>query len=194
MTIAPDFRMLSPESAHPCDVPLQVMIDEALRELAGRRQRHPGYVATERMTERESAHELAVMASIVADLRMAQASWRPSGIAFAPDKTVTWTAKVETLRRELAIRRAAYPRWIERGQLNAAVAHGQMERLEAIHWMYWVNAMFWLPDERMDDAATLAATRAFMRAHLPAYHAACDQRADTTEQWPIHWQQREQAA
>jgi hypothetical protein len=185
IVIDPHFRMLSPDSAHPRDVPIAIMIDEIARELAGRRKVYPQWIEIERITKLESAHEIGTVTAILADLRMSQSCWRRNGTPFAPDTSATSEAKVKVLRREISIRRASYPRWIDKGGLNVAVAHAQMERIEAIHWLYWADATFWLPDAALDEAATLAATHAFMHAfmhaHLPAYHAACDQRADTME-------------
>lgn len=50
---------------------------------------------------------------------------------------VAWSAKVEALRGEIALRRAGYPALVAKGQLTAEQAKQQIERLEAVHDLYW---------------------------------------------------------
>lgn len=50
---------------------------------------------------------------------------------------VSWEAKVVALRRELEARRSAYPGQVEKGQLTRDQAQQQLERLEAVHGLYW---------------------------------------------------------
>jgi hypothetical protein len=50
---------------------------------------------------------------------------------------VRWEAKVTALRGEIALRRSAYPGLVDKGQLTCDQARQQLERLEAVHDLYW---------------------------------------------------------
>jgi hypothetical protein len=67
--------------------------------------------------------------SIAAELRTLQAK-----------NGVRWTHKVATLRREVLARRDGYEREIGKGLLTPDQAKRQLERLEAVHDLYWRHA------------------------------------------------------
>jgi hypothetical protein len=49
----------------------------------------------------------------------------------------SWTAKVEALRTEIRRRREIYAGDVDKGRLTADQAQQQLERLEAVHDLYW---------------------------------------------------------
>lgn len=50
---------------------------------------------------------------------------------------IAWADKVGALRREIEARRRGYPAEVDKGRLTAAQAREQLERLEAVHALYW---------------------------------------------------------
>lgn len=50
---------------------------------------------------------------------------------------IAWSAKVAALRAEILRRRANNPADVDRGRLTADEAKRQLERLEAVHDLYW---------------------------------------------------------
>lgn len=50
---------------------------------------------------------------------------------------VRWADKVAELRREIEQRRASYPADVAKGRLTQEAARQQLERLEAVHDLYW---------------------------------------------------------
>ena len=129
-----------------------VPTDEALRELRDeldKRQRvYPANVAKGTMKQDEAMRFIAIWRAIIADWNGAD------GTAFG------WEAKVRELRRELAIRRAAYPKWVsvKTHPLNAAEAARKLECLDAVHWRYWGALFAFTPGatDRFDDPARFA--------------------------------------
>jgi hypothetical protein len=48
-----------------------------------------------------------------------------------------WADKVDALRRKIEARRGAYPTDVDKGRLTRDAAQQQLERLEAVHDLYW---------------------------------------------------------
>lgn len=133
--------------------PRDVAADELRLELeqeAGRRRKvYPALIARGALKEEDADHQQAVWAAMIADLR------RDEGLP--TDRYVlTWEARIRELRRELALRRNAYPKWIDSptNPLTAADAQRHLERLDAVHWWYWMELFAFAPDGRRaaDDA------------------------------------------
>jgi len=112
----------------------QHVLAECARELAQRRGFYPGRVAEGRMTQAEADHQLALAAAWHQDAqRIAASDYTPAPLAPATHG-MTWHARREGLRRELALRARVYP---------ARVAEMRMTQGEA--------------DQRRDCLAALAA-------------------------------------
>jgi hypothetical protein len=79
------------------------------------------------------------MGAIADDLtgKLARAGAEPRG-------TATWTERIHCLRCEILIRRADYPRYIERGLVDQETADRRLRTLESIHDMTW--HMTWSQD------------------------------------------------
>ncbi|HEV2747524.1 MAG TPA: hypothetical protein VGW34_09535 [Allosphingosinicella sp.] len=128
-----DFPLMSELSRRP---PWQVGGDEQLRELdeeiAHRRDFYPRLAARGAMSIDEGARHIAILLAIRAD------------VDGGADRAETWETKVRELRRELGLRRGAWPRKVAKpgDPLDEATARARMERLEAVHWRYWVRLEF----------------------------------------------------
>lgn len=142
MTLAPlgfDFPVMSALSIRP---PWQVEQDEYLPELEEElRHRRPFYarmVARGTMAAQEAERHLALWEAVIADVAAAPGAGSGASRACRP---FLWHEKVRELRRELQLRRNAWPRKIGSPTLpiSAAQAALRMERLEAVHWRYWVK-------------------------------------------------------
>ena len=59
----------------------------------------------------------------------------------------TWAEIVAELRREITLRRRYYPQAIADGERPAIALRHQLERFEAAHFFYWVQARRWWPEE-----------------------------------------------
>lgn len=132
--LADDFPLASDLAARP---PHAIGADELLleldEELARRRQVFPGLIDRGALTREDAAHQVETLAAIRADLHASRA---------APDLTI-WEARVRELRRDLALRRNAYPKWIASptNPLTRADAIRRIERLDALHWRYWMDML-----------------------------------------------------
>lgn len=132
------FALMSPLSARPPHaVPREEMLAEVEQELADRVPFYGRMVAAGKMEAGTANRHLDVLRSIGADLGGA-----PAPFAFS------WDAKVREMRRELALRRNAWPRRIAKpaDPLTEAAAARRMERLDAVHFLYWVG-LFEADDE-----------------------------------------------
>jgi hypothetical protein len=139
MTLAPltfAFPLMSEISRRP---PFAIEPDECLLELeeevAHRRTFYGRMVAQGKMSGADAGRHQALLAAILSD------------VAGKPSSAYSWDAKVRELRRELALRRNAWPKKIASpaDPLDAAGAAKRMERLEAVHWRYWVRLDHWDP-------------------------------------------------
>ncbi len=163
MTIlAPEYPCLSPESALPATIDERLIVGEIEREMHHRRSAYPRHVAKGQKSPEEAEHEIDLMAAIHADLatlllldrwylsrsvdhaRELDEAQRRAADRIAP---CGWSALVACLRREIDLRRRYYPRWIAAGSLQADDARRQLERIEAAHFLYWVRARHFWPDE-----------------------------------------------
>jgi hypothetical protein len=125
-----DFPLMSPLSVRaPHAVPREEMLAEVEQELADRRGFYGRMVARQKMSAGDAARHIDTLTAIGADLR-------EPGLP-----TYSWADKVRELRRELAIRRAAWPRRIAKpgDPLDEATAIRRMERLDAVHFAYWIQ-------------------------------------------------------
>lgn len=79
---------------------------------------------------------------LIAADRQAAAGIVPEPIAAAlarnaRDTGFTWADKVRAMRDELEHRRSTYPADVDKGRLAPEHARQQLERLEAVHYLYW---------------------------------------------------------
>ncbi|MDP9412692.1 MAG: hypothetical protein M3Q08_01070 [Pseudomonadota bacterium] len=155
MTLQPlgfDFPLMSGLSRRP---PYKVEPDEYLleidAELERRRRAYPMFVQERRMKPEEAERHIAILLAIRADFK---------GTGTSSD--IGWDAKIRELRRELALRRHTYPRQIGSRRLNEAEAAQRMERLEGVHWRYWILLDFCDELELRDCLEQQRRTRAYL--------------------------------
>jgi len=112
-------------------------LDELALELDWRRTVYARQVERGDMTRPEAELHIDLLAAIKDDLTY---RFNPSTMAWTGQRH-GWPAKVAELRRELAIRRRAWPRRIANlaDPMSAAVAAQRMEALEAVHFRYWMG-------------------------------------------------------
>lgn len=199
MTVRPlahDFPLMAPPLADGTRLSLRpphaVPDDEQLIELHDERDRrrtaYPKLIAGGRLDEAEARRHRAILDAIVEDCTPMPANlshsgwqrWRDARAAVLAACPFTWADKVRELRRELALRRNMWPRHVETGRLPLADARRRMERLEAVHWRYWIRLDFWDEVAPVTEGyrwAWLDAVRireAAVRAFLWAAHLAGD--------------------
>lgn len=121
------------------------MLIELDEELDKRLRVYPAQVARGTMTQDASDRHLALWRAIVADHHRGEAAIarlmrRPYAIDAAP-LALDWDGKVRELRRELAMRRNAYPKWIASptNPLTAPAAARKLAAIDAVHWRYWME-------------------------------------------------------
>lgn len=152
MTLKPlafDFPLMSDLSVRPPHaVPADEGLAEVRQELAEREGFYRRLVAKGTMAQADADRHIAIFAAIAADLT---ADARSAGQL--PSSTFAWDAKVRELRRELALRRNRWPKRIDAPSdpLDQATAVRRMERLEAVHFRYWVE-LFGADDQFRDGA------------------------------------------
>lgn len=145
----------------PGDVPFAEMQRELADERTHRAAAYPAMIAKQTMTRADAARHVAIWRAIEADFTAAAAHQDRPGSAQAraasAGNTITWADKLRELRRELALRRNAYPKWIARAAatLTAAEAARKLEALDAIHWCYW-HRLFAFTPAGEDPARDLA--------------------------------------
>ncbi|HEY0149888.1 MAG TPA: hypothetical protein VGB70_12905 [Allosphingosinicella sp.] len=126
-----DFPMMSPLSQRPpFAVPAGEYLLELDEELAVRARSYPVFIEQRRMTGREAERHVLLLQAIRADI---------AGAAPPGGHPLPFEAKVRELRRELAIRRNAWPGQVEARRMDGTQAARRMERLEAVHWRYWID-------------------------------------------------------
>lgn len=136
-----DFAMRSPlAERQPHRVPMAEVVAEVTREVHRRREAYPIMVQRGSLDQAEARRHQAILAAIQADLARV---FEPAGtLPLASDDDpapIGWGAKVRELRRELAIRRAAYPKWVASATnpLTEADARIRLEAFDAAHYLYW---------------------------------------------------------
>lgn len=153
----PLFPLLSADSAAPRTIPLCLIVEELARELHLRRDSYPRRVTAGKMTAAQAEWRIDVLAAIHADLNVDQglqaapigsAPWRE--LRAAADTRIqrfTWADIITELRREITMRRRYYPQLIADGKRPAIMLRHQLERIEAAHFIYWLQARHWWPVE-----------------------------------------------
>ncbi len=147
-----DFPLRSPLAVRP---PRDVTLEEQRlgleSEMARRQRTYPGYVQRGTMTQADATLQLQLCQHMLDDVvwlewshATAAAEWRGEAPPPRPRRhadTATWEDCVRELRRDLAIRRNAYPRWIASATnpLTVAEAAATLEWLDAVHYRYWTG-------------------------------------------------------
>lgn len=156
MTLAPlgfDFPLMSALSVRPPHaVAPGEWLAEIEEELATRERAYPVFVRERRMAEAEAARHIALFRAIAADFGGA-----PAPAAFP------WDAKIRELRREIALRRNVWPKQIGQRRMDAGKAALRMERMEAVHWRYWIAL------DHCDEFGQYTADREAQRERVRAY-------------------------
>jgi len=183
----------------PIDVPEDEQLLELEDELAKRRRVYPGFVERGTMTEEQASHHINVWQALIDDHRRTAAKvahWQRHGFERPATRLMndppwrgTWDGRIRELRRELALRRTAYPKWIANptNPLTEAEARRKLERLDAIHHRYWIGLEHFippLPAAHPDEAAQLATLSAADYLRHPLIRADFDKIRDM-----VAWQQ-----
>lgn len=139
-------------------------------ELSFRRDRYPVMVAKGRgLTHDDADRHIRIWEEILADCRVVPADRSVRALDEARQRRqamrILWEDKVRELRREVLIRRNAYPGWVDKGRVTLGTAREKVARIEAVHWRYWMTGFVWddclLGRDRADRA------RLFRNFHVP---------------------------
>jgi len=120
------------------------MLAEIEDELAFRRTVYARQVDRNAMKADDALEMIATMEAIRDDLTSAY----DAATETWPGRRVGWRVKVKELRRELAIRRGSWPKRVANpaDPLDKATAARRLERLDAVHFRYWME-LFGADDE-----------------------------------------------
>jgi hypothetical protein len=168
-----DFVLMSELSDRP---PHSIPRDEQRIELADsaqeRRVHWPALIRKGRMTQEEANRHAGIWREIGEDMARAPDGTRKAKVRYwathaerRASSPVSWEDKVRELRRELAIRRNRYPKQIAQLIHDEADLRVRMERLEAIHWAYFMELRYLvLPatgslQERLEPVSRMIAER-----------------------------------
>ena len=192
MNLDHHFPCLSDASAAPASVPLRLQLAEIERELHQRRESYPGRVDKGRMTAHDAEYGVDIVRAIAEDLRHQQLldQWSESFQRTGQDDAEIW-ARVEAqqltaaralapfrwaelvtaLQREILLRRRYYPQWVAKKTLDPIRARHQLERIEAVHFLYWVGARHFMPDALHGRRDQIWAAKGILRsAWAEAWH------------------------
>lgn len=156
----------------------QAVLAECTRELAQRRNFYPGRVAEGRMSQEEADHQLALAAAWQQDAqRIAASDYTPLALAPATHG-MTWAARREGLRRELALRARVYPGRVTEMRMTQAEADHRRDCLAALAARYddgfdWIASGGHRPRFGLVDAPPeILAARREWQDHSAAVEAA----------------------
>lgn len=145
MSFDPGFRFHTVDPAGAGWETLDTMREEASAELDERTRLYPALIRKGRLARDVADRELRVWRSIVDELT--------PGALVRGRAHATWTEQVHALRREIALRRTLYPRWIEARRLDADLAARRLAIVESIHDMWWHGD--WRPEAVAARAETV---------------------------------------
>lgn len=128
---------------------------EVDRELADRALLYDRFVTRGKMSADNAELHIGILRAIALDL----------GGAAEAGRRYSWSAKVRELRRELAIRRGAWPKRVASPSdpLDQATAAQRMEALQGVHFAYWIELRFC---DEFGRGATLDETLDMVRARV----------------------------
>jgi hypothetical protein len=160
-----NFPCLSPDSADSQSIPNRLALAELERELHHRRNSYPARVDKGRMHAHDAEQGINIMRGLVEDAKAFEAcdAWyaaqeTPEGEALwaalmrqqaAADEALApfrWSEVVIALQQEIRLRRRYYPQWIEAKTLDPFRARHQLERIEKVHFHWWVGMHRFMPD------------------------------------------------
>lgn len=125
-----------------------LLIAEIRRTLDALAAAAPARVAKGQVSEAEARQHAGLWLAIAVDLE-AQDRWLAEGSGRSgwslSEKLrelhklnhVGWPDKIAMLRNEITARRQGYPADVAKGRLTADQAKAQLERIEAVHDLYW---------------------------------------------------------
>lgn len=155
MTARPLAHDFAPRSELADRAPGDVTFADMLRELADERTQrattYPHLINKGTLSAPDAARHMAIWRAIEADFAAAaphqDRPGTPEANAAAPKNAVSWDDKIRELRRELALRRTAYPKWIAKPvhPLTATEGARKLAALDAIHWRYWHRLFAFTP-------------------------------------------------
>ncbi len=134
-----DFLLVSPivgDHATPDYVTAEDCLLEMDAEMDRRRAAYPKFVEKNQMTPEQMRWHIDVWAAMIDD----HVRTLPLGARRAAEPyRYTWEIRIRELRRELAMRRAAYPKWIANPAhpLDLDVARAKLVALDHVHYRYW---------------------------------------------------------
>ena len=161
--LAHDFPLASDLARRtPCELDRDELLAELEHELDKRLRVYPGHIKSGTMKRADAEHHIAVWRALIDDHRQADAAiaamlGRPAPSLDAPH-AFDWPTRIRELRRELAMRRNAYPKWIASptNPLTQDIAIAKLERLDAVHAHYWLHLFGFTPATEAARAAWCA--------------------------------------
>jgi len=193
MTPDPYFPCLSPESATPRNLPAAALLEELERELQQRRAYYPGRVEKGIMDREAAEQGIDLMQLLAEDVRVDMIldtmfadmpdgvtppveAWAPlqrqQEVAAALVKATSWADIIARLQQEITQRRHYYPIWVTKKTIDQATARAQLERIEAVHYRWWV-----LGHHFRADIADRDAWRSAWRDHASRFDPSSDRGA-----------------
>lgn len=154
------FEMRGPMAMRaPWQVPRDEHLLELRAELDRRRTVYRGLVDRNTLTAEQAKRYCAILRGAIAHYDH-RAPREPG---------VDHDMIVRELRREIALRRNAYPKWVKSPThaLSADAAATHMERIEAVHWSFWMDLDGFTPAGR-DETEDLARHQLVIRLEREA--------------------------
>ncbi|SFR86864.1 hypothetical protein [Sphingomonas jatrophae] len=159
MTLRPlgfDFPATAPEQdgirlsgRRPETIDRDEQLAELGDELSHRRAAYPEMIRKGLIQRADADLHVTILAAIRDEVAVRAAAAETPGAPIGPTLaeiearvaacTVSWDEKIRELRRELALRRNMWGKRVAKGLMSAAEARRRMERLEAVHWSYWMR-------------------------------------------------------
>lgn len=184
--LARDFAACSPLLG--TDQPVYVSTADCLAELQEemdrRRRVYPRFVDKGTMTPEVMERHLLAWQVMVDDH-----AWALGKRALS--YRLTWEDRVRELRRELTLRRVAYPKWIANptNPLTEEKARAKLQRLDYVHHRYWQGWCL-LPPVEITHPEQAADAQAFAKSNLFLLHPVWHARMETMRVFDA-WQRGE---
>ena len=142
--LSADFPLRSDRTRRmPAEINTAEKIAELEEEAHRRKHAYPRFIKTGSLTTEAATHQQAVWTALTVDYQRLAActDW-----TIKPDYqrfpfTGNWRGRVAEIRRELHMRRCAYPNWVASptNSMEDATAIRKLEILDAVHDDYWCH-------------------------------------------------------